>query len=166
MKSYADDEPFLCPCCGANINTSDECPNCGELVNVDEDEIWEEAWRNNKEDCNMQEVKDKDNKLFIFVHTNKVDQQNFITEAINSNCFAQPVNFMILQAGKDIYSKKIYHQDKEITDLEEMKHLWNGVRPYLSISNANPDYIGNYSNWTYLESIIETGWKRQFSALV
>jgi len=46
MKSYADDEPFLCPCCGAMISTSDECPNCGELVNVDEDKIWEEAWKN------------------------------------------------------------------------------------------------------------------------
>jgi len=48
MKSYADDEPFLCPCCGANISTSDNCPNCGELVNVDEDDVLEEAWKNNQ----------------------------------------------------------------------------------------------------------------------
>jgi len=119
------------------------------------------AWENS-ENKQITEVKDKDNRLFVFVHTNKVDQQNFITEAQNNNCFAKPVNFMVLQAGKDIYSKKIYHQDEEITDLNEMKRLWNGIRPYLSISNANPDCIGNYSNWTYLESIIETGWKRQF----
>jgi len=129
-----------------------------------ENEVWDEAWENREIDLveEVNEVKDKDNRLFVFVHTNKVDQQNFITEAQNNNCFAQPVNFMVLQAGKDIYSKKIYHQDKEIADLDEMKRLWNGVRPYLSISNANPDCIGNYSNWTYLESIIETGWKRQF----
>lgn len=105
-----------------------------------------------------------DNKLFVYAHANSQDQQNFINEAENNNYFVQPVNFMVLQAGKDIYTNKIYHQDKEITSIDDLRGLWNGVRPYLSISNANPDDIGNYSNWTFLESIIETGWKGQFES--
>ena len=127
-----------------------------------EDEVWDEAWENNPTE-EITEMRDKDNKLFVFVHANDQEQQKFLTEALENNCFAQPVNFMVLQAGKDIYTNKVYHQDKEITEPEEIKRLWNGTRPYFSISNANPDHIGNYCNWTYLESIIETGWKRQFS---
>jgi len=130
-----------------------------------EDECWDEAWNDNPTE-EITEMRDKDNKLFVFVHANNQEQQKFLTEALENNCFAQPVNFMILQAGKDIYSNKIYHRGEEVTDLEEMKSLWNGVRPYLTISNANPDCIGNYSNWTYLESIIETGWKKQFPSWV
>ena len=130
-----------------------------------EDEVWDEAWENNPTE-EITEMRDKDNKLFVFVHANDQEQQKFLTEALENNCFAQPVNFMVLQAGKDIYSNKIYHRGEEVTDLEEMKRLWNGVRPYLSISNANPDRISEYCNWTYLESIIETGWKRQFSSWV
>ena len=162
MKTYADDEPFLCPCCGTNISTSDNCPNCGELVNVDEDDVWDEAWSNNEEEINMNEVKDKDNRLFVYVHGNSAEQQKFIIEALENNCFAQSIDFMVLQAGKDHYTNKIYHQGKEVTELEDIEGLWNGVRPYLSISNANPDYIGDYCNWTFLESIIEFGWKKQF----
>jgi len=128
-----------------------------------EDKVLDEAWENNFTE-EITEMKDKDNRLFIFVHGNSQEQQNFITEAINSNCFAQPVNFMVLQAGKDHYTNKVYHQGKEIIDIEEMKRL--SVRPYLTISNANPDRISEYCNWTYLESIIETGWKRQFSSWV
>ena len=127
-----------------------------------QDEVWDEAWSNNK----TQEVKDKDNRLFIFVHGNNEEQQNFLTKAMDSDCFAQPVNFMILQAGKDIYTNKIYHKDKEVVKLEEYERLWNGVRPYLTISNINPDRISGYCNWTYLESIIETGWKSQFPSWV
>jgi len=135
-----------------------------------EDEVWDEAWDNAQKEQTavneVQEVKDKDNRLFVFVHWNNQHQQEFIIEAQTNNCFAQPVKFQMLQAEKDHITNKIYHQGKEITDIEEMKRLWNGVRPYLSISNANPDCIGNYSNWTYLESIIETGWKRQFAGWV
>jgi len=131
-----------------------------------EDEVWDVAWNNKEEDSNMNEVKDKDNRLFIYIHGNSAEQQKFIIEAQENNCFAQPIDFAVLQAGKDHITNKVYHQGKEITEPEEIKRLWNGTRPYLTISNANPDHIGNYCNWTYLESIIETGWKRQFSAWV
>jgi len=129
-----------------------------------EDEVWDEAWENRGVDLTEEitEMKDKDSKLFIFVHANSQEQQKFLTEALGNNCFAQPVNFMVLQAGKDHYTNKIYHRGEEVTTDEEMKRLWNNVRPYLTISNANPDRISEYCNWTYLESIIETGWERQF----
>jgi len=129
-----------------------------------EDEVWDEAWGNSKEGNKLEQVKDKDNRLFVYVHWNNQHQQDFLAEAKENNCFAQPIDFTVLQAGRDHITNKVYHQGKEITDLEEMKRLWNGTRPYFSISNANPDYIGNYCNWTYLNSIIETGWKRQFSS--
>lgn len=127
-----------------------------------EDEVWDEVYDSQGDSIITTEIRDKDNRLFIFVHGNNDEQQNFIIEATDNNCFAQPVNFMTLQAGKDIYTNKIYHKDKEIIELEEVKRLWNGVRPYFTISNANPDRIAGYCNWTYLESAIETGWKRQF----
>jgi hypothetical protein len=113
-------------------------------------------------DLTMKQGKDEENRLFVYVHVNSQDQQNFIIEAENNNYFVQPINFMGLQAGKDIYTNKIYLQDKEITSIKDVKSLWNGIRPYLSISSANPDNIGNYFNWTFLESIIETGWREQF----
>jgi len=125
-----------------------------------EDESWDEAWGNRN--IKPSEVKDKDNRLFVFIHGNDQDQQNFLVKAIDNKCFAQPINFMILQAGMDLFKNKIYFQGKEIIDKKEKENLWNGTRPYLTISNANPDHIGNYYNWSYLESIIETGWKKQF----
>ena len=107
-------------------------------------------------------MKDKDDRLFVYVHSEEKEQNSFLKEATENNCFAQPIKFMVRQGTKNIFTKKVYFQGKEINK-EEQKTLWNGLRPHMTISNANPDKIGNYCNWTYLESIIQTGWQQQFS---
>jgi hypothetical protein len=112
-----------------------------------------------REGNKIEQIKDENGRLFVFLHMNKEDQNEFINEAITAGCFAQSIPFMVRQAGEDLISKKLYHNDKEITDIEGML---NGVRPYLTISNVSPDSGLSYYNWTFLESIIESGWKRQF----
>lgn len=109
----------------------------------------------------MEQVKDKDGRLFVYLHANKTEQNNFIQEAVANDCFAHPIPFMIRQAERDIITKKLYHKGKEVTDTDT-DWFFNGARPCLTVSNANPDAGLPYCNWTYLESIIESGWRKQF----
>ena len=124
---------------------------------------YEEYYSDNEEtEQEVSDMKDKNNRLFVYVHATEEMQNDFLKEAMENGCFAQSVNFMVRQGAVNIFRKKVYNQGKEI-DVEERNKLWNGIRPYMSISNGNPDKIGNYYNWTYLECAIETGWKSQFS---
>lgn len=134
------------------LGSCDYCGYCNEIfVDNNEEEIEK-----------VSEVKHKDGRLFIFIHATEDMQNYFLKEAIENDCFAQAVNFMVRQGAVNIFQNKMYFQGKEI-NCQEKKTLFNGVRPYISISNANPDKIGDYYSWTYLESALETGWKRQFS---
>lgn len=107
---------------------------------------------------------DKNNRLFVYLHGNEEDQQEFLSKAKENDCFAQPINFMIRQAALDVFTRKTYYEGKEIK--YDKNFFWNGTRPYMTISNANPDKIGSYYNWTYLENIIETGWKKQLDIMI
>lgn len=101
-------------------------------------------------------MKDLNNRLFVFMHGDGEEQQQFIKQCHENECFAQEIQFMVGQKPITFYRRSIDNES-----LEKTINI-NGERPYLTVSNANPDQVGKYFNWTYLESIIESGWERQF----
>jgi len=98
----------------------------------------------------------KTDRLFVFVHGDENEQSEFIKECGEHGCYAHPIKFMVRQRPLSFYPRS-----KDNMPLDT-KIFINGERPYMSISNANPDKIGSYCNWTYLESAIQHGWKRFF----
>ncbi|MNV88442.1 hypothetical protein D3C71_1826530 [compost metagenome] len=90
------------------------------------------------------------------MHGDAEEQQEFLDECKEKGLFAHKVKFMVRQKPYSMYPRS---QDGEVVD---KKKYWNGTRPYFSVSTANPDHIGGYCNWTYLESALQKGWMTQF----
>lgn len=102
------------------------------------------------------------NRMYLFVHGDEKDQTAFIKDATEKGCFVQPVRFMVRQGHLNLMTNRAYLPNgEEIAQDDE--RLINGVRPYMTISTANPDEILHYYNWTSLEAALECGWKGQFT---
>lgn len=101
-------------------------------------------------------MKHKDNRLFVYMHGDAEEQQDFIKQCQENDCFAQEINFMVRQKPLSYYPRS---QNQEPLD---KKQFFNGERPYFTVSRANPDLADHYMNWTWLESALETGWQGQF----
>lgn len=102
-------------------------------------------------------MRDQNSRLFVFMHGDEEEQKSFIKLCQENDCFAQAIPFMVRQRPKSIYPRS---KNNEPLDTQI---YFNGERPYLTVSNANPYNVGEYCNWTYLESAIERGWQSQFS---
>lgn len=101
------------------------------------------------------QVKDNQNeRLFIFAHVDEEQQLDFLKECSEKDWFAEPLRFMPFQLPEKF--------DEPVSE-DEAKKYRNGTRPYFSISKANPDDIGNYFNWSYLETVVQKGWKQWLS---
>lgn len=100
---------------------------------------------------NVQNKDIQSERLYIFAHLDEEGQGEFLKECKEQNIFAEPLRFLPFQLPQN--------WGDSISEDEE-KQYRNGARPFFTVSKASPDHIGNYYNWSYLETVVQKGWKQ------